>query len=111
MNYDPDQYPHKLSYMITEGGGKDPHTGKDIPASLSWSELLPCRYDDIKRPVAKTMPDMKIITETYAVYMPPCRLPLKYGTMIRLFNRFGEQIGEWACKRFEPQSENSRLWV
>jgi hypothetical protein len=109
-----EQYPHLLSYMITDGGGIDTDTGNPIPSVESWSGQIACRYEPPysgSRPAVRTMPDMTVVTYSYNVYMPKVKLPVTFGTMIRLFNRFGEHCFEGTCKGFEYQSENSRLWV
>ena len=111
MNYSKDEYPHTLTYMITDGGGTDPETGKDIPATISWSEPMPCLYNGNSRGSVITMPDMSTVVYSFDVYVPVLRPPVKRGTKIRLFDQFGEQRYELTCKGIEPYDEHSRLWV
>ena len=111
MSYSREEYPHTLTYMITEGGGTNPETGNPIPADISWSEPLPCLYEGNGRGATRAMPDMSVVTYSFDVYLPVLPSPVKHGTKIRLYDQFGEKRYELSCKGYESYQEHSRLWL
>jgi hypothetical protein len=106
-----DQYRHKLSYLTTTGGGRDPETGYVIPSQKVWSEPVPCRYENNSKARVFILPDMKAYAYVYAIFLPEEIEDIRFGTELKLINERGEEITTTSCKGRSVNQFNFKLWV
>ena len=95
----------------TSGGGIDPETGyAKRPASVDWSEPIPCQYVVNKYNALATSISEHITSASYQVLID--EQPFD-GQQVRLLDSKGKVLGEFSIIRTEPLEAvcQIRLWL
>lgn len=84
----------------TSGGGIDPKTGYPVkPASVSWSDPIPCQYSANKYDNLGRVNGEHFTTAEYTILIEEQPFDTE---QIRLKDRTGKVIGEFSVIQVEP---------